>query len=479
MKRRIAVWVMILCLVPIYACADFDYSTRDYDVSEDDLVASVKADYPDWDLIDSEQYWTGRWENELACWVEISLMCVTDCTLYQKTLSVIINPLKKGDPVPWEVTDCAPVPLTEEAMSTLLEMDPADLYKDDEGYANDPCMLTQSIVPGCALFLLGEGESWRVLYSYPTALAGVVVNAEGQNCIRIAHWDGEQYDSVTSSRFFSEDQFSINGYHSNASTITVLCRKCDPQFVRQPDGRWLFVGIADGNWTLYWVYDDFVTDATGYALCDSNDVIHYGVFTLDRDLTEADIPAYPDFIRDVIPLLDSSAFACVRSDGTAMLDGPNGQPLADCYSRLTGRILQRKGGYVQLQIGSGEHGMSGWFAKDDLAFGPEIEQVRCGFPSHSEDDCYGRYLTDVLTGIDPEELEDTTYLVWLIGKLPNGDWLVQLDADAVCTAPEDSFRDVGPATELWAEFEAEYDHYEQEMLEWAAEADDAWEDDEE
>ena len=84
-----------------------------------------------------------------------------------------------------------------------------------------------------------------------------------------------------------------------------------------------------------------------------------------------------------------------------------------------------------------------------------------------------------VTGIDPEELEDTTYLVWLIGKLPNGDWLVQLDADAVCTAPEDSFRDVGPATELWAEFEAKYDHYEQEMLEWAAEADDAWEDDEE
>ena len=479
MKRLMLVWVMILCLVPLGAWADFDYSMRDYDVSEDDLVASAKADYPDWDLIDSEQYWTGRWENELACWVEISLMRVTDCTLYQKTLSVIINPLKQGDPIPWEVTDWASIPLTEEAMSTLLEMDPADLYKDEEGYANDPCMLTQSIVPGCALFLLGEGESWRVLYSYPTALAGVVVSAEGQNCIRIAHWDGERYDSVTGSRFFAEDWFSINGYHSGGNTITVLCRKCDPQFVRQPDGRWLFVGIADGNWTLYWVYDDFVTDATGYALCDSNDVIHYGVFTLDRDLTEADIPAYPDFIRDVIPLLDSSAFACVRSDGTAMLDGPNGQPLADCYSRLTGRILQREGGYVQLQIGSGEHGMSGWFAKDDLAFGPEIEQVRCGFPSHSEDDCYGRYLTDVLTGIDPEELEDTTYLVWLIGKLPNGDWLVQLDADAVCTAPEDSFRDVGPATELWAEFEAKYDHYEQEMLEWAAEADDAWEDDEE
>ena len=99
-----------------------------------------------------------------------------------------------------------------------------------------------------------------------------------------------------------------------------------------------FVGIADGNWTLYRVYDDYVTDVNEMALYDSNDVIHYGAFTLGRDLTEADIPNYPDFIRDAIPLLDSSAFACVRSDGTTMLDSPGGQPLAVCYARLTGNV---------------------------------------------------------------------------------------------------------------------------------------------
>ena len=105
--------------------------------------------------------------------------------------------------------------------------------------------------------------------------------------------------------------------------------------------------------------------------------------------------------------------------------------------------------------------------------------MRCGFPSHSEDDCYGSYLLDILTGIDPAELTDTTYLVWLIGKLPSDDWLIQLDVDTVCTASADAFRNVGPATELWAQFEAEYDHFEQEMQEWSAEADEAWEDDEE
>lgn len=30
MKRLLLVWVMILCMVPIYACTNFDYSMRDY-----------------------------------------------------------------------------------------------------------------------------------------------------------------------------------------------------------------------------------------------------------------------------------------------------------------------------------------------------------------------------------------------------------------------------------------------------------------
>ena len=120
--KRLLVCLMILCLLPVEGWADFDYSMRDYDVSEDDLVASAKADYPDWDLIDSEQYWTGRWENELACWVEISLMRVTDCTLYQKTLSVIINPLKQGDPVKLEVTrDTEPYLYGDKALTVSKE----------------------------------------------------------------------------------------------------------------------------------------------------------------------------------------------------------------------------------------------------------------------------------------------------------------------------------------------------------------------
>ena len=275
---------------------------------------------------------------------------------------------------------------------------------------------------------------------------------------------------MISSRFFSEERLSINGWQSNGNIVTVSCGACDPQFARQPDGRWLFVGIGDGNWTLYRVYDDFVTDAFALTLHDSNDVIHYGEFALERELTNADFTAYPDYIRDVIPLLDSSEFACVRSDGTPMWESPNGKLLATCYARLTGRIIQHENGYVQLQIGSEEYGMVGWFEEDDLAFGMDIEAVRCGFPSHSEEDCNRDYLVHVLNDVDLAEFTNTTCLVWLIGEKPEGNWLVQLNVETVCTASADSFRNIGPASELWAQFEAEYDHFEQEMQKGVGEA---------
>ena len=464
MKRLILMIAALLCLMPMKAWAYDDPDTTGFVMSGDDLIAAAEADFPDWTFIDSSQYQTGRREEQSACWMAVSMMRIEANTLYQRTVSALVNPLKKGEPVPWEVTDWAPIPLSQAAADTLQSMNPGDLYRNEDGHINETGLLSYRIVQGCALFLLDEGETWSELYSYPTAIAGVVNNAEGQQCVRIAHWDGARYDEVASSRFFTDDWFSINGHQSDGTVITINGSSCNPQFVRQPDGRWLFAGIADGNWTLYRILDGFVTDANGLVLYDSNDVLHYGVPAFDCDLTTADIPAIPDFIRDVIPQLNSSDYACARADGTPMLNAPDGEVFAACYARLTGRIIRREGGFVQLQIGSDEHGLTGWFAEESLAYGHEIEGVRCGFPSHSEDDCKGDYLAETLNGVDPEKLPDTLCLVWLIGKLPNGEWLVQLDVDTVCTAPEKAFHDIGPATELWAEFEAYYDQCEEEML---------------
>ena len=108
--------------------------------------------------------------------------------------------------------------------------------------------------------------------------------------------------------------------------------------------------------------------------------------------------------------------------------------------------------------------MTGWFAETDLAYGTGIEEVRCGFPSHSEDDCDGDYLLTVLHGADPADYRDYQCYVWLIGQLPDGGWLVQLNQDIVCTAPESAFHDIGPATDYQTEVREIYEEYELERL---------------
>ena len=457
MKRLMLVCVMILCLVPIGGWAEYDYETRDYEVSREELTAAAEADFPDWTVAADSRYWNGSWNNQWACYQEIQLYRMEENTLLQRRLSVLVNPLKKGEDIPWEVEDWAPLPLSAEAMNTFLSL---DLYEYRYNYipsSVESGKVPEPILPGCAPFLLEEGEAWEQLMTYPDFLSGIVRNADDQYCVRIAHWDGKSFDSVISSRFHRE-RLSIDESYSWNDMLSVNCFL----FKLQEDGRWMFVHVSDGDPTLYTISDGYIDDAL--FPYDSNDALHYGIPMFERDLTLVDFNAIPEYIMDAVAMMDSSAYACVRTDNTPMLDAPNGETAAFCYARLTGTVLQRDDGWVQLQIGNAEKGMTGWFSEDDLAFGTEIEDVRCGFPSHSEDDCDGDYLMTVLYDADSSDYMEYMNYVWLIGRLPDSGWLVQLNLDTVCTAAENAFRSIGPATDYRMEVQEIYDEYEQERL---------------
>ena len=457
MKRLILVCLAIMCLIPVYGLADFDFGIREYEVSEADLTALAARDFPEWSVMETSRYWSGQWNDQLACYQEIQLCRTEENTLLQMRLSVLVNPLKQGEEVPWEIENFAPLPMTPEAMSTFLSLD-LDEYRYNYIPASvDSCNVPDPLLPGCAPTLLDEGEAWAQLMTYPDYLSGIVCRADGQSCVRIARWNGEAFDCVISSRFHQERLFIVGSYSWN-DTITVNLF----QFNRREDGRWLFVHVADGYPTCYTISDGFIDDAL--FPYDSNDAMHYGVPTFERDLTLVDFTTIPEYIMDAVALLDSTSFACVRADNTPMLDAPGGETIASCYARVAGTILNRNDGWVQLHIGIKEKGMTGWFAETDLAYGTGIEEVRCGFPSHSEDDCDGDYLLTVLHGADPADYRDYQCYVWLIGQLPDGGWLVQLNQDIVCTAPESAFHDIGPATDYQTEVREIYEEYERERL---------------
>ena len=451
MKRLMLVCLLILCLLPLGSWAEFDY-----EVSEEELNAAAEADFSDWTVTDYFRYWAGR------CYQEIQLYRIVENMLLQRRLSVLVNPLKHGEDIPWDVEEWAPLPMTPEGMSAFLSLDLDEYFYNYIPFSVESSSVPDPILFGCAPFMLEEGETWVQLMTYPDFLSGIVCNADEQYCVRIAHWNGESFDSIISSRFHQE-YLSIDDSCSWNDTLSVNCF----QFERQEDGRWMFVHMSDGYPTLYTISGEYIDDAI--FPYDSNDAMHYGIPTFERDLTQVDFGTIPKYILDAVAQLDSSAYACVRTDNTPMLDAPGGNTVAFCYARLTGSVLQRRDGWVYLQIGSADKGMAGWFAETDLAFAAEIEDICCGFPSHSEDDCHGEYLMTVLYGADPTDYIYYLNYVWLIGKLPDGSWLVQLNVDTVCTAAEDAFHEIGPATDYRTKARKIYEKFEQERLGWESE----------
>ena len=134
--------------------------------------------------------------------------------------------------------------------------------------------------------------------------------------------------------------------------------------------------------------------------------------------------------------LDASGFACAKADGVPLYDTPDGNILGTAYARLTGRVIAQQDGWVQLQIGSAESGMTAWFRGDDLAYGTAVNEVECTFPSYNM----------------PEDMLEDYYEMWLIAEMPGG-YLAQVDVDTVCQVSAEKIGPVGPPCDDWGELE--------------------------
>ncbi|MDO5435631.1 MAG: hypothetical protein Q4G19_04615 [Clostridia bacterium] len=97
-------------------------------LTKEALAADALAAFPGWTLWRQSAYGAGKWQDETADHAEVWLMRVDADALHVRYLTVVTNPLSEGDSVPWEVTDYAPVPLTEEASARLSAMDPGEIF---------------------------------------------------------------------------------------------------------------------------------------------------------------------------------------------------------------------------------------------------------------------------------------------------------------------------------------------------------------
>lgn len=439
-KRKLFFLLALCLLVTAFPCA-----AEKMDKSA--LEQAALQDFPGWAINRSTAYGSGRWEGEIANYRQIRLVKVENSTLYFKTLEVMTNPLQKGDPIPWDVQDYAPIPLTEdlaEEMHSLIHTDVANQLTD---YGAGAVIHEQHLL-GCAPLVLEEGEKLALLVSLPGQINILLENEQGHRALAIVYWDGDRYTSIIRSPF-QEEKLYYNEIHSGTKSIELY----SPDFAWQltlagSEKGWHLASLNSGR-AIFIPQDDYLLHASDFREYTNNHYVHYGSLSAGIRLENMDLSLLPDSEQGLVDSLNAEGWACVKTEGAPLMDAPEGNTFAFLYTRAAGKIMAEKGDFVQLLFGSEERGITGWLRRDQLAFGKEMETVPCTFPSYDRNDWYLMEDFSPLFPGAPVDIWPNTADVWFIGKTTDGQWLVQIEMDTVLTAPEKAFTVIGPTEPCW------------------------------
>lgn len=405
-------------------------------LTKEELQFAVAQEYPEWKIWQIEEYGRGLWQGEISLECDIGLFRLSGNQLELKNLHAFLSPLKKSDRIPWEVTDWVSVPLTNEATEAMEIMSTEEI--DSYGAGFD---FPIAVLPGCADFLLEEGMAWQTLIAYPDFLVGIAQTAEELQSLRIARWDGSEYVGMAVSSP-QKTQLAINTIHSYNDSLELYIEGADLYLQCDPDGIWRIEGINNGAEIIF-IHEYALEDGTYGGSGQNNVNYHYGYPTFGTTLEEADLVLIPKTLDEAISLLNADGLACTSTDNSKLHDSPDGKVIATCYSRAVGHVIEVRGEWARLRFGSPDVGLTGWFFVSELVFGKDIENVTCSFPSYAYEENASQHLRIVMPDITIP-LTELYNEVWLIGRSPDGGWLVSVNEQQVLFANENAFSDIGP-----------------------------------
>ncbi len=422
--------------------------------SKEAVLAEIGTVYPGWTVSEAEVYGGGSYNGQIATTrVSVLLYRLDQGRLLIKDVSVLANPLWEGKDIEWESEERAPVPVTDEAAARIAAMAPNELTEDGFSW------LSRQVSAGCADFMLAEGETWTDLGIFTDRLIGAVRGPDGRMGLRTVQWDGSSYGEVVASPMW-ERSWSLNTIHSDHQSLELSVDGGLLYVDLYPDGQWRLSGVNNG-YGVYFFNDGYLLDGTNGGSQTSNDLWHYGAAAFPRTLDRLDIDPIPMRGADLIRLLDAGEWACVRETGAPLYSAPDSEPLAYACARLAGTIVRENGDWVCLQIGSEERGMQAWFRRDQLAFGAETEKIRCGFPDYRYDQIENSLSSILNEHLSPlyisysDDYDDAACVdtLWLIARLPEGGFLVEVNEDAVGTLPANAFDAILPSEEYYPSYD--------------------------
>ncbi len=428
MKRIFVIFLLLSVLLSCPVMAET--------LSDEDVRAAVMQEYPDWKIWRTERYGSGVWQDESAQHSEVGLFRLSEEHVEIMRLHAILNPLKKGDTIPWEETKWVSVPITREASQLIATMPPEEVAAYGAGFA-----FSEAVMPFCAAFILEEGMAWQSLIAYPDFLVGIARQDGDLLSLRIARWDGTKYVEMSAS-IPQKVQMGLNFTHSFNDALELFVEELQLYIHQDVDGIWKMAGFNTGMEVVN-IHGNGLEDITWGSETQNNNNFHYGYPLFKTNLEEVEWRKLPQDLAQGVALLDVEGWACTKTNQALLYDAPEGNIIATCYARAAGQVKETRDGWTCLQLGSDELGLSGWFNKNDLAFGKETEEIVCGFPSYARQENEAQHLKRYMPDISIP-LEDYYNDVWLIGQNPSGDWLVCINRQQVLFAPGDTFSDIGP-----------------------------------
>ena len=407
---------------------------------EQAFTETAETVWPGWRITYISSYHTGT-----QLYYTMTLMHVADGMLQVRQ---IIAADEDEIGMDWQVWDLAPIPLTERGTSeaakalTAFILSPTR-YKNADDFLTENDLLSQS-----ALFLLNENEKLSELHPYNGYLAGIAENEAGQRSLRIANWNGMEYSPALATPM--QEPFYINDYHSTTGFLEIYAASGEDWLELGEDGVWRLSTHTPDEGTRYFFTEEGIVDSgtAEFYSWHNNDGWHYGIPCFSTALPNLVFTAVPD-LEDAVFQLDADGWACVKTEGAALYDKPDGNTLAFCFCRLPGRVQEQQDNWTQLMIGSEKLGKKAWFRTQDLAFGAETEDVICTFPAYSLTDQAETAFEQMI-----QEILQTEFYVterWLIGRQTDGDWLMLINQEEVCTLPAEYISETWPTEHEWEE----------------------------
>ena len=338
------------------------------------------------------------------------------------------------------VTDCIPVPLSEELLQKL-EKEPFDqllwingnsnLFQTEAAYDTQQIPVTGRIIRSdlqrdtllllmedqqgvCRLYIIVATEDGYHLETTPALPAGTHMDLVHAGDGKVLFDWSEEVAGKTQLRSAS--------------------------FCRLADGRWTLDGVMNGQPAPYY-YDAYYCGIRDDYCAGSTDRIYIGTVAGSL-LTETDLSSLPRSKEELTTTLDQTGWAKVNNPNPTdrlhlrVKPDRDSTSLGKFYNGTPVQVIREEGDWCQVMIGT-DGRLVGWMMKKYLAFGDQMDDVRCAFPQldlrneHKDRRLYASMYMDEETIVEGE--------LWIAGVAEGNLYVILTSVGQTAYAPMDWF----------------------------------------